>query len=210
MRFSIVMPTLGTRMEFLQRAIKSVLDQDFDDYELIVKNGGKEDISALLPSDPHIRYIHKKDTGIGQALNQGFEAAQGEILNESNDDDVMAPKTLSFVDKNFKDSKWLYGQINYGGEITKQPWDYALLKHGNFVPQPAVFFLKDAWEQVGGFDEVNNLAADYDMWLKLGARWAPTYVERVLAFYTLHPGQLTHTNFSEQLNQANNVKSKYL
>jgi glycosyltransferase involved in cell wall biosynthesis len=210
MRFSIVMPTLGKRMDFLQEAIKSVLDQDFTDFELIVKNGGKKDISSLLPKDPRIKYVHKADTGLGQGLNQGCEAATGEILNESNDDDLMAPGTLRFVDEHIGDAKWLYGQIQYGSEITNRAWDYEALKHGNYVPQPAVFFLRSAYEEVGGFDEVNNFAADYDMWLKLGAEYTPVFVQRVLANYRIHEGQITKTDLSKQLADANTVASKYI
>lgn len=210
MRFSIVMPTLGKRMDFLQKAIQSVLDQDFQDFELIVKDGGKEDIGHLLPKDARLRYVHLKDNGIGQGMNQGCELAQGEILNESNDDDLMAPGTLKFIDENIGDAIWCYGQIKYGDEVTDQSWNYDRLKSANIVPQPSVFFRKIAWEQVGGFDEVNGLAADYDMWLKLGARWTPKYFRRIMAFYTLHPDQLTNTAFDEQSRQALNVRLRYL
>ena len=210
MRFSIIMPTMGKRPEFLKRAVESVLSQDFGDFELIVKDGGKADMGGLLPEDPRLKYVRMDDTGIGQALNQGCAMATGEILNESNDDDLMAPGALAFVDGFIGDAEWMYGQIKYGDETTCQPWDYERLKRVNFVPQPAVFFRKRAWEAVGGFDEVNNLAADYDMWLKLGARHEPRYAPKVLAFYTLHEGQLTNTNSIEQRAHANNVAAKYL
>lgn len=204
------MPTMGKRPNFLKRAVESVLSQDFKDFELIVKDGGDADIRHLLPDDPRLRYVRMADSGIGQALNQGCAAARGEILNESNDDDLMAPGALAFVDGFIGDAEWMYGQIRYGNETTCQAWDYERLKKVNFVPQPAVFFRRRAWEAVGGFDEVNNLAADYDMWLKLGGRWEPRYAPKVLAHYTLHGGQLTNTNFTEQQAHAKNVAAKYL
>ena len=202
------MPTMGKRPEFLKAAIQSVLSQDFGDFELIVKDGGPVDLE--LPADPRLRYVRMPDTGIGQALNQACALAQGEILNESNDDDLMTPGALRFVDEHMGDAQWLYGQINASGSVCGSAWDYQALKNRNFVPQPAVFFRKEAWEEVGGFDEGHDLAADYDMWLKLGAKWTPVFVQQVLANYTIHPGQLTNTAQSEQLSQAKEVAKKYL
>jgi glycosyltransferase involved in cell wall biosynthesis len=205
-RFSIIIPTFN-RPDFLLKAVNSILAQDFEDFEIIVQDGGTH--HAVLPQDDRIFHIKAPDEGLADALNQGFAAACGEILNESNDDDLMLPDTLSIVDRLIGAYKWVYGQIDYGGTVAGDPWDFERLKRENFVPQPAVFFRRDAYKEVGEFDVENDFAADYDMWLKLGAKYAPLFIPRPLAYYTVHDGQITKTKLREQLAHAERIRQKH-
>lgn len=207
MRFSIVMPTMGERPEMIAESIESVLNQSFPDFELIIVNGGHD---IEIPKDKRIKVIRQTGKGLGQALNQGFQEAKGEILNESNDDDLMAEKALEIVDKEIGDFKWLYGNIKYGADIYGRSWDYEGLKRHNYVPQPAVYFTKEVYKEMGPWEEQFELAADYEYWLRLGSKHEPKYIKNVLAHYTVHEGQITKTQTAKQLAHANEVKRKYL
>lgn len=208
-RFSILMPTMGKRKEYLLRAVNSILSQDFTDFELIIKSGG-EDVSDILPPDPRIKFLLKPDTGISQSINQAIEIATGEILNESNDDDEMLPGTLSLVNAEIGDYQWLYGKIKVGNGEAGEPFDYQRLLSANFIPQPAVFWKRSAGEKIGLWDESVPLAADYEYWLRLGNSWKPKYIDRPLALYNLHPEQATRTQFREQQSDAQIIRGRYL
>lgn len=212
-RFSIIMPTLCKRPEMLKKAVQAIIDQDFQDWELIIKNGNPHiQLSDLgISPDGRILFVEEDDNGIGQAMNQGIAQSIGQILNESNDDDIMAPGTLTLVDTEIGDAEWLYGNIKFSnGGLMGAPFDYEILKRGNFIPQPAVFFTRYAYNFAGPWEEKFHLAADYEYWLRLGKIYVPKYVDVILAFYTSHPGQLTATALEKQQLHANKVREKYL
>jgi glycosyltransferase involved in cell wall biosynthesis len=205
-KFSIVIPTFN-RPEMLARAVKSILAQDFDSYEVIIQDGGTE--HATFES-PNVRYYVEPDGGITDAINRGFSRATGEIYNWSNDDDEVLPGTLRFVDEAIGGlcprHKWLYGKILYGDEPYGREWDYETLRCANIVPQPSVYWRREIHEP---FDGTNDLVSDYEMWLRLGARHTPLFTPRLMAQYNVHPGQITQTRTREQLEQAEKVKLKY-
>lgn len=212
MRFSIVMPTFN-RPAFVVEAVNAILSQSFTDFELIIKDGG-DSIFHLLPKDPRIVYIHGKDKGITDAMNQAMKISKGEIINWSNDDDQMSPGILEMVDKQISDHKWLYGRIIMDNGIQKllygEPWNFEQLKHGNFVPQPSVFWKREAMEEVGFMDETQDLVSDYEYWLRLGSRFEPKFIEEPMANYRIHKDQITSRIPHQQLAQAAIVRQKYL
>lgn len=208
-RFSILMPTLGERPKYLKEAIDSILSQDFKDFELVIK-APAYGLNIDIPEDERIVVVCKKEKNLGEALNQAVQYSHGQILNESNDDDLMLPGTLSLIDKMIGDAEWAYGRMLYGDSLYGNSWNYEQLKYGNFVPQPSVFFRRSAFEKTNGFDENNPLAADYDMWLQLGAFADPVYIIEPLAKYRVHPGQITQMSTAKQLSDARNVQKKYV
>lgn len=206
MRFSIIMPTMGKRKDFLAKSIEAILSQSFTDFELIIKNGGEP---FEVPNDPRIVYVEKKDTGIADAMNQGMEIAKGEIICEANDDDYLRPEALEIVDREIGDAMWLYGLINYGDAIYGSTWNFEKLKQGNYIGQPAVFWKRGAYEKLGGQDTDAQLAADYEYILRLGKNFEPVFIPIILADYNLHEGQITNARLQEQIRDAQKVKAKY-
>jgi hypothetical protein len=65
------------------------------------------------------------------------------------------------------------------------------LEVANRVAQPGAFFTRDAFEAVGGLDTSYRYAMDYELWLKLGARFGVRHVDRVLGAYRYHPESKT-------------------
>lgn len=100
---SIIMLTYN-REKFIERAIKSVLAQDFSDYEFIIVDNGSTDRSGAIADeyadkDPRIKVIHRERGNIGSGRNAGLEAAQGAYITFADDDDECAPDYLSFLYK---------------------------------------------------------------------------------------------------------------
>lgn len=212
MKFSIIMPTFD-RPQFVHRAIMAVLEQDWDDWELVVQNGGEPMDNPY--DDPRIRLFNEKDGGITDAMNRGMARASGDVFCWANDDDEMAPGTLRWVSESLSEG-WGYGLIEMTDGQSSHLWgntDPSLtlsdLLGGNFVPQPSVFWTREAYEDVGPMSEEHDLTSDYDYWIRLWKFQEPQRFDRVMAKYSLHPGQITQTRMAEQLRQAGETAKKH-
>ena len=195
LRFSLVMPT-HNRPEMIQEAVGAILKQDFQDWELIIKDGG-DSVRVVVPKDSRIKYEHAPQAGFTSRLNRGLKEAKGQILSYQCDDDVMSPGTLSYISENIGEAGWLYGLVTVNGSegTLGRPWSMDLQKQDNFVPCPAAFWTRELQHLVGYHEAVSN--HDYDYWMRLGAVCEPKFVRRVLADYRLHSGSLSVTHAAE-------------
>jgi glycosyltransferase involved in cell wall biosynthesis len=102
-RITIVIPSFQ-QGRYLEEAIRSVLLQNYPNLELIVNDGGSSDGSKeiLEQYSPHLSHWQsKQDGGQGNAINQGFDRATGEILGWLNSDDLYLPGAFFSVAKAF-------------------------------------------------------------------------------------------------------------
>jgi hypothetical protein len=92
---SCIMPTRN-RSEWVRQSLDYFARQDYPNRELIIIDDGSDDLDAVLPSDPRIRYIRSlRPISIGAKRNLGCEAAVGTIIVHWDDDDWYAPNRLS-------------------------------------------------------------------------------------------------------------------
>lgn len=232
MTVSILMPTYN-RGKLIYNSILAILKQTYEDWELIIKDGGTEKVANLIPDDERITYIWNKDDGITDALNQAYDIANGHICCWANDDDLLAPNALQVAINAFESSwkqvsmnyyeptMWVYGQIlmttnpEYAGKddehakVYGEPWDFTKLKQYNYVPQPAVFWDMSLRDRIGMFAETYDLVSDYEYWLHIGALYEPVFIPEIMAYYRLHPGQITAYDNPNQAAQAEQVKKLY-
>jgi glycosyltransferase involved in cell wall biosynthesis len=96
-KISVCIPTYN-RVNFLEYAVKSVLNQTYHDFELIICDDASTDKTAQFVeqlNDPRIYYIqHSKNIGRSRNMRSGFEAAQGDYFIKFDDDDALTPKFL--------------------------------------------------------------------------------------------------------------------
>ncbi len=95
---SVIMP-LYNSSGFLPRAVESVLNQSFRDFELILINDGSTDASPRIcekyaAADDRVMVIHQPNAGVSAARNRGIETAEGEYLAFIDSDDEYLPKLL--------------------------------------------------------------------------------------------------------------------
>lgn len=203
-KFSLIMPTMN-RPGMILEAIAALRAQDFQDWELIVEDGG-DSVESILPADPRIKYMRQEDP-LDKRGNAALMAAQGDILNFHSDDDTLRPGALSHVAGSIGNHKWMYGLIKavpYGWTMGG-PWDYERLKRENFIPAPAVFWTRNARDQVGGWDLASPRAHDWDYWLRLGARWEPLVTRHILVNYRIHPESATSTMTKEFTDEQDEI-----
>lgn len=106
---SVVMSTYN-RVDFLPRAIDSILNQTFTDFEFIIINDGSPDETAKVLNlfamkDKRIRVItNEQNKGLIYSLNRGLEEARGKYIARMDDDDIALPtrfeKQYAFMEKN--------------------------------------------------------------------------------------------------------------
>jgi len=94
-----VIITAYQKAQFLPRAMQSVLDQTFQDFELIVVDDGSTDttreiVEHFVQKDSRIKYIYQENQGPGSARNKGIEASQAELVALLDGDDEWLPEKL--------------------------------------------------------------------------------------------------------------------
>jgi len=193
---SLITPSFN-QGRFINATIRSVVEQNHDDVELIVMDGGSTDntLEILKFWESEITWISAPDGGQADALCKGFARARGEIFGWVNSDDTLAPGAIrAAVDflVDHPDVALVYGDANFidaGGRRIRrcahvEPFDHErLLNVSDFIVQPAAFFRRDAFEAVGGIDPALHYAMDYDLWLKIAKRYKVAYLPRILANY---------------------------
>ena len=105
--FSIITVVLNNK-KTIERCIKSVLSQKFQNLEYIVVDGGSNDgtweILEKYKKKGVDKIISKKDPNMWAALNRGIKISRGEIICMLNSDDFFSPNALNIVAKYFKDN----------------------------------------------------------------------------------------------------------
>jgi glycosyltransferase involved in cell wall biosynthesis len=181
--FSIVTPSLN-QGRFIERTIRSVLDQDYSPLEYIVCDGGSTDeTSAVLSRYANrLTAISEPDAGQANAVNKGFRSTSGEVIGWLNSDDVYFPGSLAQVAECFgqqPEADIVYGDAHLldaddavVSAYYTEPWNPDRLTERCFLCQPAVFWRRRVVDQFGLLDESLHYCLDYEYWLRLSARGA--------------------------------------
>lgn len=109
--FSVVIPTLN-RAALLGRAIRSVLDQTCQDFEIVVVNDGGA--TPALPSDPRVTLIEQTNRGLASARNTGARVARGRYLAFLDDDDTIVPDRLEVAQEGLAHADIVVCSKSYG------------------------------------------------------------------------------------------------
>jgi glycosyltransferase involved in cell wall biosynthesis len=201
---SIVTPTLNAA-KWLPACLANIHAQGYPGTEHIVVDGGSRDATLELAAHaPGVLVLERPGTNQAQAINEGFRAAQGDVLAWLNADDEYTPDTLRLVAAHFEGRPTLdalYGDcdvIDSGTRVLWRerpgPYDFdRLLRRGNYLPQPAVFVHRRLFERTGYLDESFECGMDYELWLRL-RDCQVEYVPQVLALYRWYPTSKTAIN----------------
>lgn len=105
-KISVIIPVYKVE-KYLNRCVDSVLNQDFEDFELILVDDGSPDNSGKIcdeyaKMDSRVKVIHKENGGLSDARNAGIEIARGDYLNFIDSDDWVELDYLSILYNNAK------------------------------------------------------------------------------------------------------------
>lgn len=219
--FSIVTCTWNSAAT-LADTLASVRAQTCQDLEHIFVDGGSTDGTLdLIEAYPGNKVLLRDVTGgISRAMNQGIEAASGEVVAHLHSDDYYAgADVLASVMARLAatPSDWLFGTI----EVLKDgalippfpmhPFNYFSLAAGKaFIPHPAVFVRKSLFARAGMFDEQLKYAMDIDLWLRLAALSAPATLDRPLAVFRDHAGSVSSANRIKAREEEFRVRTRHM
>lgn len=207
-KVSVIIPTYN-RADMVGDAIQSVLQQTFEDYELIVVDDGSVDDTLTVVgqyTDARLRYIYQENAGGPAARNRGWQNSIAEHILFLDSDDLLLPYALEalFTAASAHPNAGLIGggfqYIDAQGTALgeAQPWILSeQLDLARWVLEcpliPSATFVRRGWlELVAGFDPEQEAAQDWDLWLRLAASGCPmAWLKRPVCRYRLHPGGLT-------------------
>jgi len=203
-RISIVTPSYN-QGKFLEETIRSVIEQNYPNLELIVIDGGSTDdsVEVIERYEEHLTYwVSEKDNGQAHAIQKGLERATGDIFAWQNSDDRYLPGTLAYVTTIFQGNPQvdiLFGGWNFiderGGYISTRElkrFTVGKLRAGLLVPpQPAAFFRTSVIRRVGGLDSSRRHVMDYDLYVKIARDDNVFVTSRTLGEFRIHSGSKT-------------------
>ena len=208
---SVVMPSFN-QVNFIDAAIGSIWEQDYEQWEVLVIDGGSTDgtvqrleaWSLMLGS--RLRWVSEKDSGPANAINKALDLASGEVIGWLNSDDIYAPGAVSAAARHFlanPDAMMVYGEAEHideeGGSLGRYPTQppsatIQSFQDGCFICQPTVFLRRKVFDDVGYLDETLVTAFDFELWLRIFRRFPDNInqIERVQAYSRLHAECITH------------------
>ncbi len=207
-KVSVIIVTYN-RAALLPTAITSVLQQTFQDFEIIVVDDASQDETPAVVADfqdHRIRYIrHEQNTGEAGARNTGVTNATGEYIAFLDDDDEWLPDKLALQVDVLENSPARVGVVYTGRSTidgaTKKVVSIRIptqggdllpeLRKGNPITNSSVLLRKECFSKVGLFDEQIVYGLDYDMWIRIAGAYHFEYVAKLLVKYTVHEKSLS-------------------
>jgi glycosyltransferase involved in cell wall biosynthesis len=206
---SVVMPLYNTAL-YVSESIQSILNQTYQNIELIIVNDGSTDNSeevALSFSDSRIKYYRNEENRkIVYTRNRAIELAQGEYIAFLDSDDISSPERIK-LQVDFLENNAKYGFVGSNiqnitlDEIVEPVLDFpsdndlirCIMLFRNTFCASAVMFRREAI--VGEkFDPEFPVAEDYDIYLRiLDKGWLCTNLKTALTFYRIHGQNITLT-----------------
>lgn len=209
-QISVVMPAYNAE-RYIARAIESVLNQTFRNFELIIINDVSSDktpsiIKEYQEKDSRVRMINNRKKGlIAGSLNKGIKLARADVIARMDADDVCYPRRLevqykllmkkpevAVVGANMRivDEK---GKIISKREYPKKSKELKRLmfRYSPFA-HPVVMYRKSVFKEFGGYVENIFPCEDIDLWFKIGSKYQFASVSKPLLKYTLYSTSSSH------------------
>lgn len=191
-RLTVITPSLN-QAKYLERALRSVLDQSYPDLEYIVMDGGSTDgsVEILRRYDEHLAYwTSEPDEGQSWAINRAIERSTGDVVAYINSDDYYLPGAFDAALPLFRDVdvRWVAGATEYRDDTgaLMTIWNPRLppmlrlrwIRDPWYVPQASSFWRRDVFDEFGLLREDLHFIFDTEFGVRL-------------AFGGVHPRTLT-------------------
>ena len=206
-KISVVIPTLN-RINTLQRALDSVINQTYKPAEIIVVDNGSSDgtLKFLREQYPKVTILTENKIGVSSARNKGIKKSINQWIALLDSDDAWHPRKLeiqtSMLDSALKeynlihtDEVWFRNNkhINQMKKHKKQGgYIFERCLSLCCISPSSVLFKKNILDKVGLFDESLPVCEDYDMWLKICSSEEVLFAQDKLTYkYGGHKDQLS-------------------
>lgn len=215
---SIVIPTYN-HAKYLSKALRSILDQSFQNWEaIVIDNHSADETIKIIRSynDPRIKYLKISNNGVvAKSRNAGIKLAKGKWIAFLDSDDWWVKNKLKIcydiikkknkVDLIYHDLKIasnensLFNLRKIKGRKLKKPIIIDLLINGNPISNSSVVVKKELLKKVGLINEDKKFIAaeDYNTWLKISKVTNNFYyLPYCLGYYLKHTNNLSNKNMA--------------
>lgn len=207
---TVVIPAFNAE-RYIAEALASVRAQTLTDVEVLLIDDGSTDgtlgEAKRFIGSLDLTIVQQANAGASAARNAGIRRARGEYCAFLDADDVMLPELLATQTAVFETDPDLglvltdVTTFDDRGPIHKTRWNFSEPRAGtaldrllleNFVTTSAVMAPTQRLLEAGLFNEKRRVAEDYELWLRMAARWKVGLVDRPLVRYRYRPGSLSH------------------
>lgn len=213
-----VVLTVYNGLPYVRTAVESVLNQTYDDFELVVVDDGSTDGTGDVLGkydDDRIRVHRQPNRGRAPSLVRGVDLAEGEYVAIIDADDIAAPRRLERQVETLDSDPTLglvgaaYLRRFEGGERTRyRPVDPPSthdeiereLPFRNPFAHSVVMCRRDAIREAGGYDPSLTSCIDYDLWVRIAATdWGLAILDDYLGVIRKHPDRSFRLDAVERL-----------
>lgn len=202
---SILTPTYNCG-SYIEECIESVLSQDYPYVEHVIQDARSTDKTLKILRNyskgkykNKIKWVSEADNGQSDGLNKALHRSSGEIILVLNADDSLLPDACSWVVKQMK--KYPKAAVVYGDQYLVDAWgnikgkgvtgefDYVkFLCVEQYMATQAAFIRRSMFEKVGFYADTSlETMPDYEMWLRISAKYPMQYVSKVVTRYRIYP-----------------------
>ena len=193
--------------KYIKKAINSVLNQTFKDYELIIIDDGSIDKSVKIIKEfqnkKNIKIIFQKNKGLVVSNNLALRLSNAKYIMRLDSDDWLDPHALEIMSNILERDKKIslifpdYYEVDKNGKILRQVRRHNF-KKVKLLDQPAhgacTMIRKENLMDIGGYDEEFNCQDGYYLWLKFIKKYVVRNVNLPLFYYRQHEKSLTKNN----------------
>lgn len=224
-KISVVMPVYNGE-KYLDKSIRSILDQSYKDFEFLIINDASTDNSekiARLFDDSRIK-IFRNETNLGLVgtLNKGIDLASGEYIARMDQDDISLPERLK-IQVDFMEThpeiglcgSWVKNIGKNKGYINKKESNpdavKALLLFHTPLAHPTVIFKKNIIDKNNlRYDKNFEYCEDYDLWSRISEFTKISNIEKVLLLYRVHETNMSNVYSEKQREKSDIVRTRQL
>jgi glycosyltransferase involved in cell wall biosynthesis len=231
-KVSVLIPAYNHE-KFVKSAIQSVLDQRFQDFEIIITDDGSSDNTLREIrdfSDTRIKvFAHEKNRGAVVTERTCFENSVGEYIAILNSDDMFLPdkleKQVKFLDENmqfgavfsyaeiidengdlFTDQEHFYFNIFNQPNRDRHQWLTFFFNSMNCLCHPSVLIRRKCFDTIGFYDERFAQLPDFDFWIRLCLRYEIFIIPEKLVKFRILPGNRNASGVSQEVNIRHSVE----
>lgn len=206
------------RCGYLKEALDSVLNQTFQDFEVVIIDDGSTDESEHLVAgynDERMRYFRSRKRGVAAGRNQGAEVSRGHYTAVHDDDDIMLPWSLEvrLASMHAGDVGSYGGFWNFNnatGELELMPgkeWSLEAMYSGKAAGHPTILLETDVMRRIG-YDESIQAGSDYKFRVQSAlAGYKMQHCGDVVTLRRMHPHNMSVVDNGTQRNTSDLVNS---